>query len=241
MYAIVRQGDGKYYTSVVFGYYQSVTATDDYQRYLERIHNRWFIVLNAEKTALVKQVIYDPNNKYLIPLVLITDEDTSGWTLREDYQGAVDFLPEAALFEMVERGEVPEELLRRCIELDKQARYEPYPEIRTQRDIENLECVSGYFHDAYIDKLETLENGALYLLFDGVWGCKIEMWFAGDVAYAVESRNPEKWDQYWMDSTVLLQDGYIWLIDDADMTPEELNDGYCWFRARRVKYHVIPD
>ena len=35
MHAIVRQGDGKYYVSPVFGYYKDVKSKDDYQRYLE--------------------------------------------------------------------------------------------------------------------------------------------------------------------------------------------------------------
>ena len=33
MHAIVRQGDGKYYVSPVFGYYKDVKSKDDYQRY----------------------------------------------------------------------------------------------------------------------------------------------------------------------------------------------------------------
>lgn len=227
MYAIIRQGDGKYYTSVVFGY-----------------NRRRYIVLDEKKSKLVKQPLYEPNTQHINLLVLVTDENTSDWTITETKsgnRGALNFLPEAELLDMVERGEVPEELLRRCVELDARTPYEPYPEIRTEQDLKNLDWVSGDFHDAYIEKLETLPDGALYVLFDGTWGCKIEMWFEGDVAYETESRNPEKWDPYWQDSTILIRDGYIWLIDDADMTPEKLNDGYCWFRARRVKYHVIPD
>ena len=33
MHAIVRQGDGKYYVSPVFGYYKDVKSKDDYQRW----------------------------------------------------------------------------------------------------------------------------------------------------------------------------------------------------------------
>lgn len=37
MHALIRQGDGKYNVSAVSGYYRDITATDDYQRYLEEI------------------------------------------------------------------------------------------------------------------------------------------------------------------------------------------------------------
>ena len=50
MHAIIRQGNGKYYISAVFGYYRDITATDDYERYLEEIHKPYWIVWNPEKT-----------------------------------------------------------------------------------------------------------------------------------------------------------------------------------------------
>ena len=79
MYAIVREDDGTYYTSTVFGFFCKVTATDDYQRYLERIHNQFYLVLNSSKTALVKKYLFPAGNKYLDPKVLVTDTDDSGW------------------------------------------------------------------------------------------------------------------------------------------------------------------
>ena len=44
MYAIIREGDGNFYTSLVFGYYKS-SDDSDYK-------NRFWIVLNKSKTAL---------------------------------------------------------------------------------------------------------------------------------------------------------------------------------------------
>ena len=43
MHAILRQGNGEYYVSAVFGYYRDIAATNSYQRYLERIHKPYFI------------------------------------------------------------------------------------------------------------------------------------------------------------------------------------------------------
>ena len=54
MHAIIRQGNGKYYISAVFGYYNDVKSEDDYQRYLERIHTPYYIIFNEEKTKLIK-------------------------------------------------------------------------------------------------------------------------------------------------------------------------------------------
>lgn len=43
MHAIIRQGNGQYYISAVFGYYSDVKLEDDYQRYLERIRTPYYI------------------------------------------------------------------------------------------------------------------------------------------------------------------------------------------------------
>ncbi len=101
-------------------------------------------------------------------------------------------------------------------------------EIKTEADIENLSWASGGFHDAYIAK-EALNDGTLYLYFDGTWGCKIEVWFWGDLEYDISSKKSEMYDSYWLGSTVILQDGFIYLIDDDDMKVDKIEPGYCYF------------
>lgn len=56
-----------------------------------------------------------------------------------------------------------------------------------------------------------------------------------------ESRDPELYDPYWYGSTMIRQDGYIYFVDDDDMKVEDIKEGYCWFGAKKVRYHVIPD
>ncbi len=55
------------------------------------------------------------------------------------------------------------------------------------------------------------------------------------------SRDPEIENPYWYGSTVLIENGFIYFIDDEDMTVDEINESYCYFKARHMKYHIIPD
>ena len=240
MYAIIRTGSGNYYTSVVFGYYENITSENDYQKYMESIYNRYYIVLNDSKTKLVKQFVYDRANKYLTPLVLITDADTSDWNIDEKECGALRILPKELLLEMVEDDTVPGVMLQQCIEFDAAVKYSEYHNVETDTDIKNLKWASGGFHDAYIEKLEHHED-EIYILFDGTWGCKIEVWFDGDVSFCVESRNSKEYDPYWYDSAVIMQDGFVYLVDGENLTVDDINDSYCWFKGRRMKYRIIPD
>ena len=74
-----------------------------------------------------------------------------------------------------------------------------------------------------------------YVYFRGIWGCDVELRFWGDVEYSVESRNPELEDPYWDDSTLLIQDGFIYLLDDGDRTVDDIGVGFCYFMARHMK------
>lgn len=94
MYAIIRNEKGKYYTSTVFGYFCKVTAKDNYDKYLESIYKRYYLVLNYEKTKLIKKYIFEKNNKYLNPQILIVDSEQENWIINEDGQGCISFLIE---------------------------------------------------------------------------------------------------------------------------------------------------
>ena len=238
MHAIIRLGEEKYYCSAVFGYVCRITAVDDYQRYLEGIHNQYYLVLNQEKDRLIKQVIFPWGNKYLNPTILIVDDDDKDWVTIEKGLAVVDFLAGENL-ESVQDTITPA-LLKKCIGIDAAYRYEEYPEIREESDIKRLMSAAGGFHDACIAKLERSDDGSVYLLFDGTWGCTIEIWLEGDVSYCAESRNPKQFDPYWSCAAVLMKDGYVYIVDD-DVEVEDITDDYCWFKAKRMKYHIIPN
>ncbi len=232
MYAIIREGDGKFYTSMVFGYYKS-SDNSDYK-------NRFWIVLNKAKTALIKQHVLQQNTQYLIPMVLITDADESGWNKISANEESAAFLPTGKLLSLIDNDAVPDELTRKCIDMDKAYSFEPIRSINGASDIRDFTWVSGGLHDAYIAEKKEGED-ALYLLFDGTWGCKIEVWFEGDVSYDTSGRDSGKWDPYWFGSTVTMENGFVYLMDEEDVLVQDIRPEHCWFRARTMKYRVIPD
>lgn len=238
MYAIVRNKDGSHYTSVVFGYFCKITSTDDYKRYLEGIHNRFYVVLNEAKDALIKKYIFPSDNKYLDPQVLIVEADQDNWLFEDDTHGCVDFLHGVDFY--AEEMAIDPVLLGQCITMDAMCRYNEYVEIKTEKDIENLMWVSGGFHDAYIETHEQVAD-SVHVLFDGVWGCKIEIWFEGEAEYSVESRDPEEDDPTWYGSSFLMHDGFFYFVDEEGVKTENIDNTYRWFKSRRVRYHVIPN
>lgn len=218
-----------------------VTATEEYKRYLEGIHKPYWIVWDAEKKRLIRWHAMVPNTKYIIPQLLVVDADQSNWSIDDEGVGSVDFLNRELLDSFLDSEEQPEDILEKCRSMDAGYVYDEMQEIKTEEDIENLSWTSGGFHDARIAKEELQDDGTLYLRFDGTWGCEIEVWFWGDLDYDISSRDSETCDPYWFGSTVILQDGFVYFVDDDDMTVDKITSGYCYFKARHMKYRIIPN
>lgn len=235
MNAIIRLGNGKYYCSAVFGYYDD-NKTDNYS------YDMYYIVFNQEKTKLIKQPLFNPKSyPQLDKTVLIIDGDQTNWTVSKNGYGGVDFLPKEDALHIIESGIMPGDLLNKCLSLGISVNFEDYQEIRDSKDVDNLMWVSGGFHDAVISKQEEKQDDSLSVLFYGIWGYSIELIFSGNVSYCTDSRNPNKYDPYWFGSTLILKDGYKIFIDDYDVDIEDVNNNYCWFKAKTMKYRVIPE
>ena len=128
MHVIVRQGNGKYYVSTVFGYYNDIKSDDDYQRYLESIHTPYYVVWDEEKKRLIKWFAMQPNTRYLIPQILVVDSDRSDWIMDEEGVGGVAFLPRKLADEYIEKGTIPEDIYEKCLEAGHGYSYNSYPE-----------------------------------------------------------------------------------------------------------------
>lgn len=222
MHAIIRQGNGKFYVSAVFGYYKDITAEDDYKRYIEEIYKPYWIVWDEEQKRLIRWSTMVPDKKYIIPQILIIDSDQNNWVMDEQGVGCVDFLSRELLDSFLDEEQQPTDVLEKCRTAYQSFVYNETPEIKTKKDIEDFYLASGYLHDAYIIKEEIQEDDTLHLIFDGVWGCQIEVWFWGDLDYDTSSRNPKYDDPCWYGSTVILQDGFVYLVDDDNMTAEQI-------------------
>ena len=242
MHAIIRQGDGKYYLSAVFGcYLQDEQKSWGFFKKTKKTKSPYYIIWDENKEHLIQWFVMDPKRKVLTPQALIIDASEKDWILNEDETGGVNFLPKELADQIIRTGEMSQEIRNQCLAVDEGFVYEEYPEIRTAADIKNLQYAAFDFHDAYIKEKVLQSDGNLYLLFDGIWGCKIEVWLWGDLEYDTSSRDSKDCDPYWFCSTILLQDGFVYFIDDDDVTIDEMKNGCCWFKARHMKYHIIPD
>lgn len=241
MHALIKLKNGKTYVSAVFGAYKDKNSKQTYAGYT--LH---YIVFDQAKKKLIKQYVYDQKalkgkGGIIRQVVLDVESSMDNWVFASDGSGHVNFLDDNDIKNVLSGQALPDDIICQCKLLDDSYEYKEWNEVNTLKDIEDLAYVSGGFHDAIIETLEQKPDGSLCVLFDGIWGCKLEVIFEGDVHYCVDCRNPKTCDPYWFGSTILIDGEYKVLADDEGLKPEDIDDNYCYFKAKKMRYHVIPD
>lgn len=233
MYVLINNDDGTYYTSAAFAYYRD-KSVDEHGQKVPEAWRYYYLVLNKEKTAVVKKYIYDRNDYvYFRKMVLCLDDSEEGWSFKEDGTGEINTHEKAALLAMERNGVgfVTQDL----IEEDRKYSFNDIQEIRTQFDANRLNTLSWGFHDAYVDEIEANAD-TLRILLKGVWGCNVEIWFVGDVQYDMSFRSDPRYSPYWDSGYVWLENGFIYLADEYEADVNKITKDTCWFRARSAKY-----
>ena len=167
---------------------------------------------------------------------MIYDNDTSDMKINENHCGQVNFLSDDEMKNILD-GKVNDTILEKCMKYVDNNKID-YIEIKNDKDIQNFMLVSGYLHDGYIKKIFKNKN-QLFITFDGLWGCKIEMVFEGNIQYQNQREENDLW---WCSSSMVFDANEIILTDDEEYQKgDDLQQVQTWFKAEKVKYKVIPN
>ena len=148
--------------------------------------------------------------------------------------GKVNFLSDDEINNIL-NGKISDATLSKCMKYVDNSEID-YIEIKNDNDIENFMIVSGNLHDGYIKEISKINN-KLHVLFDGIWGCKIEMIFEGNIQYQNSRDEDNLW---WFGSSMFFYNNEIVLVDDdCYKNGDDFKQCLVWFKAKKVKYKVI--
>ena len=91
---------------------------------------------------------------------------------------------------------------------------------------------AGWFHDAYIGSINYSVD-KLIVRFDGLWGCSIELEFAGDII--IHHNNVT----CVFSASIFFEDEYIYFVDDDIDSFENIIDDFTYFRGKTLKWKII--
>jgi len=234
MQAIIRCGSGRYYCTPIFGRYINKHSPES--------PFDWYVICFDEaKEKLIQYPFYRYDRKpYLDLMVLTSDSDLTGWVQNAQGYEGVSFLSQSEALVLIQSGDLPVGLRTQCMACDLHEDFSCFRPVTNTADIRKLMSITGSFHDSIITKMESHPNGSLHVLFEGAWGCSVELLFSGDVSYCADSKSPEAGDPYWYESSIALKEGYVYLID-AEIDVADLTNDYAWFKARSMQYRIIPE
>ena len=248
MHALIRLGEGKYYTSVVLGKYRDTDPEDAWLRLREEQEDSaYFIVLNEDKTELVRRYYTDYSINCGGCTVLVFDGSTDGWTLDKNGYGGVDFLPKAEALRITDGGKAPSSLLEKCLELDGDRRFDESFDLTKLSELERFKCVTDSLFDTRIKALTRIDTDKYYALFADGWGYDAELWLGGNVDVNLTSEISSKTDP-WCSAEMGLRDGVFYICDsdfaDDVFDTEPLLEDYRretfrWIKAERARAKIL--
>ena len=238
MKVIIRIGNGKSYVSKVFGILNN--KINDKK---ESTYNWKYIVFDEKHEKLIAKKVYEliGEKKYINKQILIIDNDYSDLNLDENGVGKIEFLTNEDVDNIINNKEIRKEIIEKCKQYLFEFDVNDFIDVNNQKDIDNLLVVSGYFHDAYIDKIEKNNDESIRVLFDGIWGCKIEIIFEGNVAYNDTFKAPYEVSEVWESCNLSIIDNFYVLVSDYEYDTNKLDDSFPWFKSRKMKYRILPE
>lgn len=233
MHAIIRLGQGKFYTSAIFGRYQDANG-------------EYYIVYDQTKTKLVKIHSINPDllDRSLASRVIIFDDSNIGWKFemgQKRHFGGLSFLPKNEALNLVKAGRMPglpSTISTECQLADNAVKLPKWFYVTSEREAERLKIISDGFHDAFVSECQKhTKTGDIRVLFAGLPGYRLELIFSGD-AYC-HLHDPEEDEPWWFDSKIEYSNGYAYLIDSAEANISQIfNWSTDCFRAQKLAYRI---
>ena len=198
-----------------------------------------------------KVIIFDENFEKLIcedvyetrPVinrnVFIIDNDKSNWIVKEFISGkyikkkTIVKGEQCFLDSINELDDInSEKILNKAKKQNDSIVINEKNDIKTKEDIDNLMIAAGWFHDAYIGSINYSVD-KLIVRFDGLWGCSIELEFAGDII--IHHNNVT----CVFSASIFFEDEYIYFVDDDIDSFENIIDDFTYFRGKTLKWKII--
>lgn len=240
MHAIIRLGNGRYYTSAVFGRFPDESSSDN---------KDLLVVFNQAKNALIAlpQLEFTKDG-FISRHVIIYDTHDASWRYSNikgthRHYGSVAYMNKEQCFDLVhmaQKGIINTGIPEKCFKDDQAIPLEKWTKVRTDIEIRNLLSIAGDFHDAYVAECQRdKKTGNIRALFKGAWGTDIELVFQGEAICHLH--DPNEYEPWWYDCKLARHRGKIYLIDSSEARPEDCeNWDTDYFCAKDLFYHIIP-
>ena len=213
MKVIIKNSDGTYYASKVFGIINDKNCSGWHYKY---------VVFDKKGENLVIRNEYKKTDHE----ILTFDADKSDMKLDDNFIGKVNFLSDEEYKKILNNKTTPD-IIEKCKKYITHYK-DDFIDITSEKDINNVMEVFFGFHDSYVSEIKEKKE-ELTVYFHSPWGCDLEIVFIGNTKYDMPWPNYE-----FLNASLTLKDAYVALIDYG-----ETDEALCYFKGNKAKYRII--
>ncbi len=228
-------------------YYERDILAIEYVRddkYTEVIKDVYYYVTD-ENYKVVRINRYVENSTALYPQVLVRNASTTNrgpWLDKGDIEGYAFFIKTKAMLNNIKRGlPLDPDYERECVEISITGIYNSTNEIADEQDIEDVNWFAGYFHDAYFEKIDWINDNKLEITFSGVWGFK---WFKLIFERNIDSHFEEYLDERGLyGASIFIENNQICFVaeEEVNTLKEAIDSGYTYICAGKATFDYEID
>ncbi|MBE6645207.1 MAG: hypothetical protein E7612_07515 [Ruminococcaceae bacterium] len=212
------------YDTVVFavlsdGWYSKIIGFDETFETLE------YINIYGSVTPYIKQQIF------------FIDSSDDEWSTKGKISGFSWIINNTLLLKLLEQDRyIPDEILSRCIEIQKNTIIPEWFEVLDEKSAKNLLVASECFHDAIIETVKT-ENSETFITIK-IWEAKIHLKLKdANLSSNCKVGYGNLGEIY--DSSIFFEDGRIFWTDcDGANSKNSLRNASCFFSATKMLWKL---
>ncbi len=203
------------------------------------------IIMDEDNTAL-KIVDYWRTSKkgYIERNVFEIDSDKDGWIKKDDFEG-YDLIYQRLKRRLLKTTIKADDILDKCREMQSKITDSEWHNVRTEKDIKDLDALALNFHDGAVKKIDGNKDKTVIEI--DVWSCKIVFELEGDVktnlyvGCGCDTREDGYFDEIFASDMFFENGCFYWVNAEGVKSSEEIckHDDNRYFRAKNVRWKVV--
>ena len=219
------------YSSVIFGFLGKGGETKA-------------VVINESNTALEIIDYWSHNGIYIERKVFEIDSDTDGWVEENDFRG-YDWIYQRLKKGLFKTTINADDILDKCRKMQSEITDSEWHDIKTEKDIKDMDVFTANFHDAAVEKIYETEQKTVIEF--SIWGGGLIVELEGDVGTNLyvgcgcTTRSDGRFDEIF-DSDMFFENGCLyWVNMEGVKSSEEIYkyDDNMYFKAKNVRWKVV--
>lgn len=220
------------YSSVIFGILVKGNATKA-------------IIMNESNTALQIIDYWKSNMRGVIERsVFEIDSDTDGWIKTKNFEG-YDWICQRLKRGLFKIKIGADDILDKCKEMQSKIINSEWHNVKTEKDIKDLDALALNFHDAAVEKIDGNEEKTVIEFY--IWSGRLIVELDGDVGTNLyvgcghTSRKDGRFDEIYESDMFFENECFYWINAVGIKKSEEIYkyDDIMYFRAKNVRWKVV--